>query len=96
MQQVYRNAPLFVVYPKLIFSTNNTVKYIFEGKVIKQDQFRLVSNTSQQHVLPGTGSGEVGGGWWPWTERSGRRWWTVKAEKHTKNMKNMQTLVRVF
>ena len=44
MQKFYNNAPLTIVNPALLFSTDDTVQFIFEGKGVGVDQFRLVSS----------------------------------------------------
>ena len=48
LQHVHDNAPLFFVRPELIFSTDDTVQYIFEGKGVEKEKFVLVSTKSQQ------------------------------------------------
>ena len=50
MQKVHNDAPLFVVRPELIFSTDDTVQYAFEGKGVKKDSFRLVATTAQKNT----------------------------------------------
>ena len=48
MQTFYNNAPLTIVNPALLFSTDDTVQFIFEGKGVGTDKFRLVSSKCLQ------------------------------------------------
>ena len=48
MQKIHNGTPLFVIPPELLFSTDDTVQYIFERKGIKKDRFRLASAMSQK------------------------------------------------
>ena len=42
------NAPIFPVRPELIFSTDDTTDYIFEGKGVTQDPFVVVPTVHLQ------------------------------------------------
>ena len=44
VSDVYGNLPIFAVKPELLFSTDDTVNYIYEGKGETKDVFRLVAS----------------------------------------------------
>ena len=46
VSEVYGNLPIFAVKPELLFSTNDTVNYIYEGKGKQKYVFRLVASIS--------------------------------------------------
>ena len=48
IRQVNNNAPVFPVRPELIFSTDDTTDYIFEGKGVTQDPFVVVPTSHLQ------------------------------------------------
>ena len=48
VSKVHNDAPLTIVYTELIFPTDDTIQYIFEGKGEKKDRFSLVSSKSQK------------------------------------------------
>ena len=46
--KVNNNLPMIVVKPQYTLSTDDTVVYIFEGRVKKKEKFRLVSRRSKK------------------------------------------------
>ena len=46
VSKVHGNLPLFVAHPDLVFSTDDTVQYIFEGKGVAKEKYRLVSSNT--------------------------------------------------
>eukprot|EP00957_Ditylum_brightwellii_P083771 6367379-Ditylum_brightwellii.AAC.1 len=45
LSAAYGNLPLFYINPKYMFSTEDTVMYIYEGKGTESDELRLVSSS---------------------------------------------------
>lgn len=50
VSKVYTNAPIFIVYPDLVFPTDDTVQYIFEGKGKTKHAFTLASNLTERQA----------------------------------------------
>lgn len=48
VSKLHDNAPLAIVYPELVFSTDDTVQCIFEGKGDSTESFSLVSCKSRR------------------------------------------------
>ena len=46
ISKTYGDLPIIPVLPCMIFSTDDTVNYIYEGEGKKEDVFRLVSNNA--------------------------------------------------